>query len=288
MTRPFALREVLVPTDLSPGADEALEHARLLCGRLGGRITLYHAVEVPDPSFAHWAFAHGHQVWCEAARLAEGALRCRADALGVATSVVVERTASAHRALVDRIKASRPDLTVMGTHAREGLGHFLLGSVTEKVIQQVHCPVLCTRSTQHPDSMPYKRVLVPTDMSLLSRIPFPLARRFAEELGAEVIALHVVPTASLTTMSGIPEARSVVIPSEAHLWKFFQQDFEGIPVTSQVCSGPIWERIVHVARVEKADLIVMSTRGHDSFADRILGSNTERVVRHAPCPVLVA
>jgi len=43
-----------------------------------------------------------------------------------------------------------------------------------------------------------------------------------------------------------------------------------------------------VARVEKADLIVMSTRGHDSFADRILGSNTERVVRHAPCPVLVA
>jgi nucleotide-binding universal stress UspA family protein len=34
--------------------------------------------------------------------------------------------------------------------------------------------------------------------------------------------------------------------------------------------------------------VVMSTRGHDSFSDHILGSNTERVVRHAPCPVLVA
>jgi nucleotide-binding universal stress UspA family protein len=32
----------------------------------------------------------------------------------------------------------------------------------------------------------------------------------------------------------------------------------------------------------------MATRGHDSLADRLLGSNTERVVRHAPCPVLVA
>jgi nucleotide-binding universal stress UspA family protein len=35
-------------------------------------------------------------------------------------------------------------------------------------------------------------------------------------------------------------------------------------------------------------LIVMATRGHDSLGDHILGSNTERVVRHAPCPVMVA
>ena len=45
---------------------------------------------------------------------------------------------------------------------------------------------------------------------------------------------------------------------------------------------------METARLEKADLIVMSTRGHDSLSDRVMGSNTERVVRHAPCPVLVA
>ena len=43
-----------------------------------------------------------------------------------------------------------------------------------------------------------------------------------------------------------------------------------------------------VAREERADVIVMATRGHDSLADRVVGSNTERVVRHASCPVLVA
>jgi len=289
MTLPLSLREVLVPTDLSPGAERAFEHARLLCKRFGARMTLYHAVEEPDPIFAHWAFAHAHQVWCQASLAAESALRCWAGRVDDAkVDVVVERTTSAHRALVERIKATRPDLTVMGTQAREGLSHLLLGSVTEKVIQQVHRPVLCTRSTEHCDSVPYKRVLVPTDLSLASRLPYPLARLLAEAFDAEIVGLHVVPGATLATLSGIPEGRPTVIPSEAHLWKFFQQDFEGLPVTAQVCSGPVWERIVHVARVEKADLIVMSTRGHDSFADRILGSNTERVVRHAPCPVLVA
>jgi nucleotide-binding universal stress UspA family protein len=51
--------------------------------------------------------------------------------------------------------------------------------------------------------------------------------------------------------------------------------------------GSAWDRIVETARSERADLIVMSTHGHDSLADRLLGSHTERVVGHAPCPVLV-
>jgi nucleotide-binding universal stress UspA family protein len=282
------IRDVLVPTDLSPEAEAAVEHARLLCQRFSARLTLYHAVEVPDPSFAHWAFAHGHQVWCQAAREAESTLRCRAAQLGVAADVVVERTSSVHRALVQRIKATRPDLTVMATHGRGGVSHLLLGSVTEKVVQQIHRPVLCVRSTEHGGPHLYRRILVPTDLSLASRLPFPLGAYLARTFEAEVIGLHVVPIATLATLSGVPASLPVVIPSEAHLWKFFQADFDGIPVTAQVHSGPIWERIVHVAGVEKADLIVMSTAGHDSLADRILGSNTERVVRHAPCPVLVA
>jgi nucleotide-binding universal stress UspA family protein len=284
----YSVREVLVPSDLSDESDLALEHARVLCERFGARITLYHAVEVPDPRFAHWAFAHGHQVWCQASKEAEKALAWRASRLGLASEVVVERACSAHRALLQRIKASAPDLTVMATHGRQGLGHLLLGSVTEKVIQQIHRPVLCIRSTEHGGSLPYRRILVPTDLSLLSRLPFPVAAFLAQAFGAEVIGLHVVPSVAMATLSGVPEAQPLVIPSEAHLWTFFQEAFESIPLTAQVHSGPVWERIVHVARIERADLIVMSTRGHDSLADRILGSNTERVVRHAPCPVLVA
>jgi nucleotide-binding universal stress UspA family protein len=283
------IREILVPTDLSSEAEAAVEHALPICKRFGAHMTLYHAIEVPDPSFAHWAFAHGHELWCRVARQAESALHGTAERLGVETTVVVERTTrSVPRALAQRIKETRPDLIVMATHGRSGVSHLLLGSVTENIIQQVHRPLLCVRASEHGGEHPYRRILVPTDLSLASRFPFPLGAYLARAFDAEVIGLHVVPVTTLASLSGVPESFAVVIPSEAHLWKFFQADFEGIPVTAQVHQGSIWERIVHVARLEKADLIVMSTSGHDSVADRILGSNTERVVRHAPCPVLVA
>jgi len=78
------------------------------------------------------------------------------------------------------------------------------------------------------------------------------------------------------------------VPSEAALWDFYRSDFAGLPVTAHVYTDVAWDCIVRTAKVEGADLIVMATRGHDSVSDRILGSTTERTLRHAPCPVLVA
>jgi nucleotide-binding universal stress UspA family protein len=283
---PFVLREVLVPTDLSEEAAPVLDHARLLAERFDAGLTLYHAVETPARRFAHWAFAHEHEVWMQAERHAREALeRCARE---IGARAVVERTTSAHEAIVDRIRRTRPDLVAMATHGRQGLAHLLLGSVTEKVIQRVHRPVLCFREVEHEAAFPYRRVLVTTDLSPASRLVFPLAAHLARVFEAELFCVHVSPARSLATLGGIAQAEPVVVPSEASLWRFVREDFGGLRVTAQVHTGTIWERIVEAARAERADLIVMSTRGHDSLADHVLGSNTERVVRHAPCPVLVA
>jgi nucleotide-binding universal stress UspA family protein len=176
---------------------------------------------------------------------------------------------------------------VMATHGREGLAHLFLGSVTEKIVQHGHRPVLCVRRRPQEGAPRYRRILVPTDFSPASRRGFPLAALLARTFGAEIIAFHVVPDRSLATLSGIP-APLAPAPSEAALWQHFQHDFAGVPVTAQVHEGSPWRQIAHAAEVENADLVVMSTLGHDSLGDRIVGSNTERVVRHAPCPVLVA
>lgn len=289
MTPAISVREILFPTDLSSEADRVLDHAHLLAERFGAGLTLYHAVEVPDHRFAHWAFAHGHEIWVRAEQEARNALGRRTEAFGPRTRCVVERTSSTQRAIVELVRRLQPDLTVMGTHGRHGLSHLLLGSVTEQVMQRVHRPVLCVREDpEQAPAFPYRRILVPTDLSLASRLAFPIAAFLARSFGAEVLGVHVVPSPSVATLSGIPQPQPVVIPSEASLWKFLQSDFEALTVTAQVHTGAVWDRIVHTARVEKADLIVMSTRGHDSLADHVLGSNTERVVRHAPCPVLAA
>lgn len=57
------IRELLFPSDLSAESDRAFEHARLLAERFSAPLTLYHAVEVPDPSYAHWAFNRGREIW---------------------------------------------------------------------------------------------------------------------------------------------------------------------------------------------------------------------------------
>lgn len=274
------IREVLFASDLTPESDRAFEHARFLAERFEALLTVYHAVEVPDPSYAHWAFNRGREIWAHVEETAKALLTRKTESLHVSHKVIVERTGSAHHALLNFIREAQPDLTVMATHGREGLSHFLLGSVTESVFRHSFRPVLCVREPAHGTVPPYRRILVPTDLSLASRLAFPMAATFARQFGSEVLAVYVAKAGAETAPEGVP--------SEAWLWKFYERDFPGIDITALVHRGPVWERIVETARVERADLIVMSTRGHDSLADRVIGSNTERVVRHAPCPVLVA
>lgn len=281
------VREVLFPSDLSAESDRAFEHARFLAERFEATLTLYHAVEVPDPSYAHWAFAHGHEIWSRAEQAARDVLQRRCESLGVSHTVVVEREASAEGALLGFIRRTQPDLVVMATHGRAGLSHLLLGSVTERIVLNAFRPVLCLRPPACGSALAYRRVLVPTDLSLASRLAFPMAALFARTFGAQVLALHVVPPYNAATLSGVPEP-AVETPGAGAVAAFCQADFSGVPLRAQVHTGTVWERIRRLAQDECADLIVMSTRGHDSLADRILGSNTERVVRHAPCPVLVA
>jgi nucleotide-binding universal stress UspA family protein len=271
-----SVREIFFPTDLTAESDQALEHVRLLGDRFKANVTLYHAVEMPDPRYAHWAFAHGSEVWARAEEVARDMLQRQADTLGGPHKVIVERQPSASRAIIARVHQDQPDLTVMATHAREGLSRLLLGSVAAAVISHSFRPVLCVREPDHGTPLPYKRVLVPTDLSLASRLAFPLAALFARTFGAEVIGLHV-----RRPYSGFEV-------TEGAVWSFLQQDFAGLPVTAQVHTGTVWDRIVETARVERTDVIVMATRGHDTMGDRVLGSNTDRVTRHAPCPVVVA
>jgi len=281
MTSPL-IREVLFATDLSPEADHALAHASLLARRFDARLTLYHAAEVPDPAQPHWAFAHEHEVWCRAEREARHHLEAEAEKAGIPCDVAVERVTSPARALLARIRKTEPDLTVMATHGRSGVRHLLLGSVTEQVFRHAFRPVLCVREPEHGPALDYRRVLLPTDLSLASRAAFGLAALIARAFDSEVIALFVSPPEGRT--GGLSPEQ----PSERALLEAVRPELEPVRVTPRICEGHVWDRIAATAREEKADLIVMATRGHDSLSDVLLGSNTDRVVRQAPCPVLVS
>lgn len=281
------LRHLLVATDLGPDSATAFAHARALAAAFSARLTLYHAVPVPDHRYAHWAFAHGHEVWVAAERHARAELERWGAGITGPYELVLERRSSALEGVLDALRVRQPDLVVLGTHGRDRLAHLMLGSMAEDVMTHAFRSVFCVPPQAHGEPGVYRRILVPTDFSLASQIAFPMAALFARTFGSEVTLLHVVPgshKAAATKPSD--ELRR---PTEEAVRALAQEALGGdLAIFPRVRSGHVWERIVETAKASHCDLIVMATRGHDSFSDRILGSNTERVLRHAHCPVLVA
>jgi nucleotide-binding universal stress UspA family protein len=283
------VREILVPSDLTPASDRAFEHAALLAARFGARITLYHVVQT-FPELASRAADPHHVGVRREIRDARESLERRLEGSDTLGEILVETDESIQRALVRTLRARRPDLTVMSTHGRGWLAQLYTGSVAETAIDVARRPLLLVREPEHGVALPYRRILVPTDLSPASGRAFPMAAMLARTFGAEVIGLHVAKTPRgdhYFGTSGVTYEVESSMPSEQALADFMGSEFVGVELTPRVLLGRSWDQILQSAKQEHADLIVMSTHGRDSLRDHVIGSHTERVMRHAPCPVLV-
>ena len=268
------LREILVPTDLSDYSDAALEQAAILAGRLGGRLTLYHALEFPDHEYGHWAFGERPSVWDEQERLARDHLADCGDALTVPHETVVERAASPVRALLARIEATAPDLTVMATLGRGALAHLLLGSVAEQVVEHTQCPVLCVRGAQPIDQRLGGRIVLDTDCSDASRPALQLATLLARTFGGELIVVCAGETP----------------PQRAEAWRPYEAAERwlaplppDLTIRVVVDTAPVLKAVLRIASDERAGAVITPRRPHVRGAD----GEAARLVRHAHCPVLV-
>ena len=140
------ISRILVPTDFSESADEALEYARALGARLGASLYLLHVMHEPllaEGLIAETNIASVPSLHDEAVAETRKGLACRSAG-----------TASAEFAVGDAVTnilsyASRigADLIVMGARGGTGLALLLLGSVAEHVVRRALCPVITVR---HP------------------------------------------------------------------------------------------------------------------------------------------
>lgn len=145
----MVLKRILVPTDFSPSADRALDHAIDLARPTKAQIIVLH---VAEPVYAATADLYGasaaiatlldEQIKTGRARLAQLAERLRRRRLRARTLL---ETGSPYQVIVDVARDVGADMVVMATHGRTGFAHLLLGSVTEKVVRTAACPVLTLR-----------------------------------------------------------------------------------------------------------------------------------------------
>lgn len=138
--------------------------------------------------------------------------------------------------------------------------------------------------------MTFRHLLVPMDFSDTSRHALDYARAFAGPLHARLTLLHVAPDAY--TQSWIVEGARLAVPNILDTWRRdAQREIDRIraevpTATAVVAAGEPFVEIVRYAKREQVDLIVIGTHGRGPVGHLLLGSVAEKVVRHAPCPVL--
>ena len=138
-----------------------------------------------------------------------------------------------------------------------------------------------------------KTILVTTDFSDTSNKAFPVARGLAEKYDAGIVLAYVEedrlpPLVLEYTDIGIEEiVKRQHQRASSQLERLGREQFQGLEVRTKAISGIPHLEIVQIAEEVEADLIVMATHGRGFISHAILGSTTERVVRRAPCPVLV-
>ena len=299
----MTLNHLLLPTDFSACADEALAYAAELADRFGATLHLLHVVDEMDPDWFGTADAEeragalrDEMEGTAKARLRD--LTARDTGASVETTVALRSSVDVDQAIVDYAEEEGINLLVMGTHGRRGLDRLVLGSVTETVLRQAPCPVLTVRQGAVPvasGTPAFQNVLAPIDFSEASHDAVTMADGVAEAYRARLHLLFVaaertVPTFSDTGLPGLSVVKmdpEIVENAEAALRQLGERLGGRAPESAyHVREGRVAATIVEVAQAEAMDLVVMATQGRQGVDRFWVGSTTERVVRRAPCPVL--
>jgi nucleotide-binding universal stress UspA family protein len=149
-------------------------------------------------------------------------------------------------------------------------------------------------STLPPVSVPevqLKRILIPVDFSDCSLKAFHYAIHFARQFNAELMLLHVLVS--------LPPSPRLILESDELNAKYHEETAKqladwrrgtvpALSVKAVTRTGvSAYQEIVEAARESNVDLIVIGNHGRTGLSRLVVGGTTERVVRHAPCPVLV-
>lgn len=139
------LKQILVPTDFTESSSIALRAAIQLGRRFDAAVELLHVdteatLLVPPPGdLIALPIDVAELMRKSVERLGELAADVRRTGLVCTTATEIGTT---HTEIVEHAQRINADLIVMGTHGRQGLGHVLVGSIAEKVVQHATCPVL--------------------------------------------------------------------------------------------------------------------------------------------------
>ncbi len=287
----MTIKRILCPTDLSSESDEALRYALALARAYEARLIVFHCT--PDTSGAE--LVNG-----EVKALLEQSLipyLGSADLTRVDWEGLVGQDEDPGKAISEAAAVHKVDLIVMRSRRRPHRAA-LLGSTAESVSRTAPCAVMVTHADEREwvgattREIDLKRVLVAYDFSDYSELALNYALTFAQGYQSELHLLHVLPRFTLdeSEIAWYPLGNEgpyhkaalrlqKAVPGEAHFW---------CSIKHAVSEGQPYREILNYAQRNQIDLICLGAHGAGFGMLTLFGSNVDRVLRQAPCPVLVA
>jgi nucleotide-binding universal stress UspA family protein len=270
------LNRILVPTDFSESAGQALRYASDLARDLGARLTVLYADPfVPPIDYSATVGGWDENSFAMLKTRAEEQLKHDAEANidpSVAYDTVV-RVAAPLDGILAQARESGAGLIVMGTHGRTGFRRLIIGSVTEAVMRNAQIPVIAI-PPRSATTTSIKTIVCPVSDN-------------SQCLDALTFAAHIAP----------PDARFIVIratPSEdvkesaSDLLALRAWVPEAIATRCEfrMLGNEHVANHIGFAKSAGADLIVAAEPAGRSAADVLLGTFAARLVQHSECPVL--
>ncbi|HEX2254373.1 MAG TPA: universal stress protein [Thermoanaerobaculia bacterium] len=292
---PRRLRHVLAATDFSATAAAAVDWGVDLARRHGATLHLVHGVTLPVPMAEYVpSSADVDREICEGARSRLEEVARGLEATGVTLELHLP-TGVPSQVIARTAEEVGADLVVIGTQGLSGLAHLLLGSTAQRVVQHAPCPVLTVHQGDRERHRPVRTLLAATDFSTgadeavrtaldlfagSGEAPTRLVLLHAYHLPMELTAYGPVPTSVHYYQDAGADAQERLDLAAAALGR------DGWAVETRVRQGFAPEVIVAEAEELDADLVALGTHGRTGLAHLLLGSTAERVVQHAPCPVM--
>jgi len=295
------MKSILIAYDFSEVSRNPLDHALSIARHFGAKVYIAYIVssvgyEIAGPEAGQLAY--------------EGSVR---DADRLETSLVesgvlrnleyefIVRKGNVLDQLKLIVQQKRVDAVVIGTHARQGLGRLVLGSVAEQIFRQADCLVLTVGPGSQEESLVEKNrtigsFLFATDFGTASLKALPYAASFAHQFQAKLVVLHVLPAAPIPeTFHWSRTGDLAAMRKEGELVSrtLFDQLVaphvpEGATVEFVVRFGRPREQILETCHRLKADLLVLGLNAstHAESASHLPWTAAHEIVFGARCPVL--
>ena len=283
------IQRVVVLLDASPYAAQAIPMAKSICKASGAQLILLSAVKNHTPEYL--------EQYEETRKFREVYLRgvidgIRAEGIHVEWTVRPGSIANAARELVEE---QGIDLVITTTRGKSGVMHWLEEGVSTKLIQRLSTPVLLVQTSEEETFVEptIKRILVALDGSINSESTLPYARALAKAFRSELLLLTVpaVPEAENYRAAAdiVKTIRSKTVGNMRKFNKAVARSLreDGLHVRPIVTGSLPVRTIVSISEEEKADLIMITSRGRGGLDLLFMGSVAQRVVEQSQNPVFI-